>query len=959
VDEVNVAVTRVGRETRSVTGATDRASCVYDASSDSNADENCARASVLGSADVSSQINKTISSSCSSDNHVKKSTHECGGWEIDLTVYAASSSSSSGNVAGLKRVSRDCQYWKPIYEPISDPDSEPDCTNDTVTTKKPRDDLVCAAHVNLLCDRSRNVAGQSTSCSLRDVRKHKAQGINKRRHSAPGDAVRNCKKVEREKKRHRRRSFSPSVLQIDHRDNVNKHCLNKLLFSKDAKMHAGNIFIDIAHDEHTLEEFQFPEPHVVKEEKEAVTAAPEQHSARASSSRYKETMSEDYPSFEFKREWNINGEGTIDASRAFIIVPINNQACISRNVLEESLVSGRVDRAQISRSAGNNSVISSTSGILNEAEINCELPSEIPETQTTEAGVITRLLIGKFKAEGSVPAEVILRDDKSNLFTINECCPCGSALCATCEKEKFVQSTSYNSAESVKTHDCYNREAHFQNTENTKHSVEASANVKRYVCSNNGPGLKLRISSEECFSVATTNDVLKNMKYANRSVDALPAKTIEVSGACSTCASTEESVPVNSTDCNDSPEEWSHLAPKASCSSTETDKQKLSRNVESHSLIVSPRMCSQQHVSGEENIKRKSANTSSLRSYGQPLNGREEKENENDSDQEGVIRENNVSGFTVQTDLEPDVDAQIESKNTGDVSKMVREYRELTNGDRGFSVPKRTKRRRAKKRPEHDSNKEASGDGSKFRRKKRYSRRSFRHDSIQMFKVSSAFPPQNTRVMWPYKRKKPEFRDSVDPKVISPPSPVMNPCHTQSRCDDGVTNIEINDDIPSPASLTIDLGEQNANALGLSSFEEDARSLGESNTDGSNGEEDVVSPVRATSSEADSSGTKEETHSGTSPNIDRDENQVGDMGSESNDEGQKKKKRKKAKRSKTGIIYDPFAYILIACIYGCGTSFICLFIAAFTVELPTVGDMGQFVQRFSCHRFSPFLYTKI
>jgi hypothetical protein len=78
----------------------------------------------------------------------------------------------------------------------------------------------------------------------------------------------------------------------------------------------------------------------------------------------------------------------------------------------------------------------------------------------------------------------------------------------------------------------------------------------------------------------------------------------------------------------------------------------------------------------------------------------------------------------------------------------------------------------------------------------------------------------------------------------------------------------------------------------------------------------VVSPVRRRApSEADTSGTKEKTHLGTSPNIDQDQNQIGDVVSESSDEGQSKKKRRRAKKGKIGMIFGPFVYVLIACVW--------------------------------------------
>jgi hypothetical protein len=962
VVDVNVAVNRVGRKTNRVTGATDRASGVHDTTNSSNiTDDNYDCTIDLDGAHVSSQMNNAIHRSYSKDNHFKKSAHEYGRWGRDLTIYAGSSSSSSnssssstssGNDAGLKHVSTDRQYflkemqerWEPIYEPISDADSESDSTKGTILSKKQMDDLVSTKHVNLHCDNSGNSAGQSRHCSITDIRKDPAEGVKARRHSAPDNPLRKRIEEERKQKRHRRWSFSmeSDMSQTDRRETAKKLYLNRLLLSKDAKIDSWNVFIDIAHDEHTIEEFEFPEPKgmVVKEEKEdAVSAVLEQnssgieHSARVASPCNKEKMCGESPCSEFNQELNTEGEDTIEASKVFINVPIN-QAYSTRNMLGELPVSDREDRSHIPKSAPNNSVIVSSSGILNEAKGKCELSSENPETQTTEACILTKSLIENSKAKSNVPAEAILPDDKSSLYAVKvmspvEYYPRVNALCVKCEKGECVQHISCNSAEGLNTHGRYNREARYQNTKvaskNTKGPIELSANIKTDVCRNSEPGMRRRISSQESSSGTTTYDASKNAKYGHRTADSLLANTEEVSDVCSTYANTEKSVPVNSPDCDCSFGEWSRLVPKANSSNTETDKERLSRNSERHPLAVSPSMSPQHHVSGEENIKRKSGGTSNLRSHGEPKNDLEEKENENcsnDSEKEVVIREN-----TDQRDTKRDVDRQIESQNTADVSKMVRGYCELSNGNKGSPSPEKTKRRRTgarlttTKRAERDSKKEESDDEFKIRvkqqrhRKPRYSRRSFRHDSIQVFEVSTAFPPQNTHVPWRFNRKKPEFPDRFNPKIASPPSPIMNPSHTQLRFDDGVTNIEIEDDIPSPGSLTIDLGDQNTNASELSNAGEDDRSRRQSNIGGSDAEEDVVSPVtRRTPSEGDCAGTKKKTHQGRSPNSDPDQNQTGDIFSESSDEAQNKKKRKRAKKRKAGMILGPFVYLVIACI---------------------------------------------
>lgn len=422
VVDMNVAVNRVGRKTNRVTGATDSASGVYDTTNDSNITEDNCDCTVVDGADVSSQINKAILRSYSKDNHVKKSALAYGEWERDLTIYAGNrSSNSNGSNKGLKHVSTDRQYvlkdTQESWETISDPDSEPDSIKSWMPSKKEMVDLVSTKHVNRHCDRSGNSAGQSRHCNVADTRKDPEECAKQRRHSAPDNPLRKSKEEERKRKMHRRWSCNTEsdMLQTDHRETVKKHYLNRLLLSKDANIDSWNVFIDITHDEHTNEEFQFPEPKttVVKEEKEeAVSAVPEQnslgieHSLRVSSPCNKETMCEESPCSEFKKELNTEGEDTIEASRVVVSVPIN-QAYSSRNVLEESPVSDREDRSSV---------------------------------------------------------EVILPDDKSNLYDVKvtdplEYYPHINALCVKGEKGKCVQHLSCNSAEGLKTHGCYNRDA--------------------------------------------------------------------------------------------------------------------------------------------------------------------------------------------------------------------------------------------------------------------------------------------------------------------------------------------------------------------------------------------------------------------------------------------------------------------------------------------------------------------
>jgi hypothetical protein len=803
-------------------------------------------------------------------------------------------------------------------------------------SKKQVDDSVSMKHVNPQCDSSGTCLDLSRHCIITDVKKDAAEGVNKRRHSAPDDPLSKNKKEDRKKKRQRRWSFNTQsdMLQTDHRETAKKLYLNRLLLAKDAKIESWNVFIDIAHDDHSIEEFQFPEPpltkSMVKEEKvEAASAVPEhnssgiEHLARASIPCNKERMCGDSPNSKFNHGLNIEDD-TVEAPRVFISAP-GSQAYSSRSILEDLPISDREDGAHISKSEPNNSVIVSSSAILYAAEGKYELPSEIPGIQKPEPGVVTKSLNEKRKAESSVSAEAVSPDGNRHFYArkvtdSSEYYPCGIALCVKCEKGECVQHISCDSAESLNTHGRYDREAHYQNTnvvsKNTKDSRELSTNIKTGVCRNSEPDVRMRVSSKEYSSGMTTNDTSKVAKYGHRTVESLLAKTDEVSDARSMRVNTEKSAPVKSADCDRSSEEWSRLVPRTNFSNSETDKEKLSRNVDSNPSTVSPTISPWQHVYGEGSIGGKSASPINIRPFGESVNDLEGKENENcrnDSEKEVLIYEN-----TEQTVGKPDTDTHIDSQNPVYVSKKLRDHRELTNGKRNSSPSRKTKRRRRKvrfttRRPEHDTKKEASGDDAQVRvkqrapRKLRDSRRSFRHESIQMFKVSAAFPPQNIHVPWRYNRKKPELFDPANPKIVSPPAPVMNTKHKQPRLDNAVTNIYTEDDIPSPASLTIDLGEQNTNSPEPSNVEEDDRSRRQSKIDR---KEDVVSPVRGkTSSEPDSSGTKEDTHLGTSPNNDQDQNQIGDMASESSDEGQNKKKRRRAKKSKIGMIFGPFVCV--------------------------------------------------
>jgi hypothetical protein len=923
---VSAAVNCVGRETQPVGGAVEHVSSAYDTTSYSDAVKDGYDCVVdLNGANVSSQVEKTTSRSYSKNNCLEKSTHESRICERELDINAG----NNGD-AGLKNVSTDRQAiqkdgrfcWRPVYEDISEPDSDVDATKDTKLLETGRDGLVFTQYVNLDCDRPRNSPNRRRHRDPADVTKHKAEAIKKRRHSAPedpGDSARKRKKKEeKQKKRHRRWSFNTEsdVYQTDHGETKKKLYLNRLLLSKDATRKSWNVCIDIARDEHTTEEFQFPElplpKNMVKkekegkEEKEAAAVTEEKSSgvvdsARESSPVNGQTKSGNCSDSEIKQEMNIEDEDTIDGPRVFVTVPKGevNQMYNSSNVTEDSSVCGPEDTILIPRSAENKLMSSCRSGIRNETE-------EQYESQINEACVDGKS--GLHALKGMEPVE----HSSSDTFLVTRG-----------EKDKRVEYVPYNLAKIMKTHGC-STYAHHQNTciasKQIKESRVLSANIENDGCANVDSGMRRHRSSPECPSGKNPDDIPRNDRNSNRTTDSLLPNIEEVGSACSTCAQNERSVPLNDFDCNCSSEERGCPMHKEECHKRQTSRETFSRNLESHPPTASIKISSEEDVTAEERISKRSfANTSNSMSHKEPVNDREIKQNENygnDPDKEHSICKNNVHRAVDQTDKTHGVGTQIESERAGEDVNEGGESRELMNGNRCSSLPKMAKRRRKKPRfistekPQHESNKESSGNNSRTRkkprgpRKPRYSRRSFRHDNIQMFKVSTAFPPHNTPVPWRYKCKKPELPDPFDTNSVNLPSPVLNPSVTESRSDGCVTNIEIEDDIPSPASLTIDLGEQNTNASETSNLEEDERTRRKTNSDASGAEGDAVTPLnlrRRVSGEAGLSVMDEKPSLAASP-----EHQSGDMDSESSDEGQSKKRRKRAKKKKSGMIFQSF-----------------------------------------------------
>jgi hypothetical protein len=919
------------------------------------------------SANDCSQNEKNSSRKYQNEHNFKNSTHESRSWERDLTTDAGICRNSS---ACLENISTDRQSfqkdawkgWQPVYENISDPDSDPDSIKGTKPSEKRKGEMVSTKHINLDCAGTKN---SETRSRHSDVRKHKAVvSVKKRRHSAAEDSERKRKKKEKQKKRHRRWSFNTEsdMPQTDHIKTMKKPYLSRLVLWKDAKIKSWNVVIDLARDEQTIEEFKVPvlpilknmalkEKNVNTENKEAATAITEETSsgitqyAKEPRPSNKQTKSGDYSSSELNQEINIEDEDTIEAPRGFFSVlkdDVNN-TCYSRSVKEErsslpnETVSGLKDRMPVPQSAPSNSVITSALGFRNETGRISEIPSETPESQTNEAGLVAKSLITKPKDDNTVPTKVILSADKSNLkaLKVTDClerCSVDTSIVAKIERDKGVTDVPCNSANSVQTDEYSSPEMHNQDTDvaskKIRESRELSENLGSDACGNKFSGMGRRKSYHEGPSGTTSDDAARKVNFSNRTVDSLLANSEKLNGVGINCAATENSVSSNNAGCSRNFEERDYPGHKIDDRILETGKESISRNFEKNPSVVSVKMPSQQDVTGEENISKRifeNSNVSySSRSHN-PINFGQVSENDNyssDTDKELAIDENRVDIITDQEHIKHDADTQIDSENTTEDMKMARETHELINGSRGrgSSPSKMTKKKSLKlriitmHRQQLQAKKEASSDNYKTHkkphglRKPRYSRRRFRHDSIQMFKVSTALPPHTTPVPWRYKCKKPELPDPIDTQDINIPSPVLNSSSTQSRFDGNVTNIEIDDDIPSPGSLTIDLGEQNTDTPETSNTGEDERSRKKCNSDASGGEEEAVSLPRRRrkSSEGDSVRMKEKATLSASTENDQEHPQSGDPDSETSDEGQRKTKRKRMKKRKSGMIFQSF-----------------------------------------------------
>lgn len=921
LDHASVAV-------NSVDGAMERVSSACDTTSYSDAvKDDCDCVIDLNGANVPSQVEKTTSRSYSMNNCLNKSTHESRSFERDLDVSADNNGDTSlkNDSADRQAIQKDARVcWRPVYEDISEPDSDVDSIKNTKISGEGKDGLVFTQHVNFDCDRPGNSASRRRHSDPTDITEHKAKSLKKRRYSAPedpGDSARKRKeKEEKEKKRHRRWSFNTEsdVYQTDYGESKKKLYLNRLLLSKDATIKSWNICIDIARDEHTTEEFQFPElplPRNIvvkeekeeKEEKEAATVTEGDSSgivdfARESSPVNEQTKSGNCSGSEIKQEMNIEDDDTIDGPRVFMTVPKDeiNQMYNPTNVAEESCVSVPEVRTPIPGSAHNKWMVRFTSGIRNETEEQYEVPSGTRELQFSEASV----------------------DGKSSLRALKVMEPLDhsssdTSIVTRVEKDKRVEDVPYNLAKIMKTHGCSAYVNH-QNANVVSKQIKGSrglpGNLENDVYRNIDSDMRRHRSSPECPSGENPDDTPKNDKKSNRTTDSLLPKIEEMSCACSTCAQTEKSVPLNDFDCNQNSEERGSPLHKEECCKSQTSKETFFRNLESHPPTASIKMSAQEDVTMEERISKSFANTSDTGSHKEPINDREVKEN--DLDRERSICKDNVHRLVDQADRKHSICTQIESESAAEDANEGGESRELTSGSRCSSPHKIAKKRRRKARfvsadkLQHGSNKEPSGINSRTRkkprgpRKPRYSRRSFRHDSIEMFKVSTAFPPHNTLVPWRYKCKKPELLDSLNTDSVNLPSPVLNRIVTESQFDGCVTNIEIEDDIPSPASLTIDLGEQNTNASETSNLEEGERSRRKSNSDAIGADGDAVSSLilrRRMSCEAGLPAINEKLSQAASP-----ENQSGGMDSESSDEGQSKKRRKRVKKKKSGMIFQSF-----------------------------------------------------
>jgi hypothetical protein len=937
----------------------DRASGAVESVSDASDGGDCVKGGygrVIGAdpADDSSQ-NEKKSSQKQNEHRFKNSACESRSWERDLTTEASSIRNSN---ACVENICTDRQFfqtawkdWRPVYENISDPDSDPDTIiKGTKPSEEPNGELVSTKHVILNCDRPKN-----SECRRRHsgVRKHKAVSVNKRRHSAPETFERKRKKREKQETTPRRWSFNTEsdIPQPDHTKTVKKPYLNRLVLWKDAKIKSWSVVIDLASDEQTTEESEVSVFPSLKngtskegntESKEAATAVIRAASsgadyAQESRPSNEEAKTGNYSSSGLNQEMNLEDEDTIEAPRGFFSVPQGdmNNTCSSRSVKEECSLSdetfcGVGDRRPLPRSACSNSVIASASDFCNETGRSYELPLETPESQTNEAGVVAKSLITELKADNTLSTKVILSADKSNLQAVKvrdslENSSVETSVVAGTARDKRVKGAPFSSANSVQTAEYSSPEPHNQNTDvdrkKSRETRELKENLGSDACGYKVSGMGRRGSSQEGSSGTASDDTARKVYFSHHTADTLLANSEKVSGVGTNCATTENCLPSNSVGCCHDLEGRDFPGRKICGKMLETGKDKISKNVGTDLSMMSMEMSSQQDVAGEENIFKRSFENN-IASYSSrthnPVNCGQVNENDKygvDTIKQLAIGENSVDRIRDQAHVKHNAGAQVCNENTAEDLKITRESHGLQNGGRGFCSSNMAKKRRRKvriirlDRQQHEASKETSGRNYRTRRKQhelrklRYSRRRFRHDSIQMFKVSTTFPPHTIPVPWRYTCKKPEFPDPVGTQDANLPSPVLNPSSTQSRFDGNVTNIEIEDDIPSPGSLTIDLGDQNISTPETSNVEEDETSGKKCNSD-ANGGEEVSLAGRRKSSEVDSVRTKKKVPLDSSTENIQEQLQSCDLDSESSDEGQSRTKRKRAKKRKSGTIFS-------------------------------------------------------
>jgi hypothetical protein len=928
LDHVSAAVNSADSETLLVDGAVDRVSTAFESASYSDAVKGgYERVIDLNGATEPLRVEKTTSRRYSTNDCLDKSTYGSKSYEIDLDINTGNNSDS-----GLKNVSTDRHVihkdarvcWRPVYEDISDPGSDVGSIKDTEFSEMGQNGLGCTQHLNADCDRPGNSANRRRHSDPTDVT-DKAGGLNKRRYSSPEDPGSSAKNItekgEKQKEMHRRWSFNTEsdMYQTQHGETKKKMYLNRLVLSRDATIRSWNICIDIARDDHTAEEFQFPElldpRNIVKEEKEGkeekeVASVTEGDSSdTAESARESSPVNEHTKSWnsdaEVKQEINIEDEDTIESPGVFITVPKDevNQTYKSRNVTKGSSVTVAEITTPIPKSAHNKWMVSLISGVRNESGEQYEVAAETCESQASDC-------------EGSVQTHLAGHSSSDTVL-------------AGVGKHQLAEDLPYNLAKVAKKHDC-STYAHHKNTNLASEQIESfrgfPADLENDVRRNVGSNMRRHRSSPECSSVKNPEDTTRNNKESGQTTDSFLPSIEEVSSACSTCAQNGKSVTLKDFDCNRNSEERGHPLHKKKFCKSQTSQETFSTNLEIHPPTALMKISSQEDVTAEERIsQRRFANSSNSRSYKEPINDRELKENENyvnDPGKELPICKKNVHRIADQTERKHGVCAQIESEYaTEDVNKGS-ESCELTSGNGCSSQSKIAKKRRkiarfiSADKLQHESNQGPPGNNSRSRkkplgpRKPRYSRRSFRHDSIQMFKVSTAFPPHNTPVPLRYKCKKPELLDPLNTDSINLPTPALNPCVNESRFDGCVTNIEIEDDIPSPASLTIDLGEQNADRSESSNVEEDEGSRRNSNSDVSGADGDSVSSLvlrRGMSCETGSSAISDKACHAASP-----ENQSGGIDSETSEEGQGKKRRKRVKKKKSGMTFQFFCLRILA-----------------------------------------------